>query len=481
MTSTSVWFFAIAGLALAFYLALPTPMHRRLILLATNVGFVITCFGSPHQALPLVAFLLAGYGCAKWIGPQSHPWQVALAMGGLLSFFVYLKQYPIVSFVHPLWFAYSAIGLSYVLFRVLHIVLDRRQGALAAAPSLIDYINYTCLFPCFVSGPVQRYEDFARGGQARDGIRLTEAALVVAASRIIAGLFKVFVMSSTFDGLFTTTSTVYLAPAEIAGGLAAAVSYAAAASLYALYLYYNFSGYTDIAIGVGRLFGFAIPENFNRPFAARNFIEFWTRWHMSLSDWFKIYLFNPFLKALLVRFPKSSLAPFNAVVAFFLTFLVIGLWHGTTIIFLYYGLVLGFGISVNKLYQVLLIKHLGKKGFQALAANTRYAAMCRGMNFAYFAIALTCFWVDTTRLASLCNALGTSGVVVAFGIITIGATVIGIVADRVGAIKTRMTARFASWRKHAAVNNAWLATEILALTAVATLFNASPEFVYQGF
>src|SRR5262249_35061443 len=157
--------------------------------------------------------------------------------------------------------------LSYVLFRVLHLVLDRRQGVLAAAPSLIDYINYTCLFPCFVSGPVQRYEDFARGGQARDGT-LTEAVLVAAASRVIAGLFKVFVLSSAFDGLFTTASTVYLAPAEIAGGLAAAVSYAAAASMYALYLYYNFSGYTDIAIGAGRLFGFAIPENFYRPFSA---------------------------------------------------------------------------------------------------------------------------------------------------------------------------------------------------------------------
>lgn len=484
MAFTSVWFFAAGGIALALYLAAQSASWRRLVLLAANLGFAAAYCSSPIEALPLAMFLLLGYGAAAWIDARSSIRRAGAAIALLLGLFVYLKQYELVSFVKPLPFVYSVVGLSYILFRVLHVVFDRHQGALARPPSFIDFINYTCFFPAFASGPIQRFEDFAQSfyGTGPQAERLTSRALVADLSRIVAGLFKIVIVSAAFDGLFAETSSLYLSPARLGeDGPVLVGAYATAAALYTLYLYYNFSGYTDVAVSLGRLFGIALPENFNRPFSARNFIEFWSRWHMSLSEWFKTYLFNPLLKVLVARFPQPSIAPFLAVAAFFVTFLVMGLWHGTSSVFVYYGLFLGCGMSANKLYQVLLGRYFGRKRYQALAANVFYGALCRGMTFAYFAVALTCFWTDSDHLKSLLFALGPLGLTGAFAGMALAAAVIGAGGNYLRAAADQAGSRFASWREHVAVSNAWLAVKILALASLATLFNSGPEFVYQGF
>src|SRR3546814_7265352 len=103
-----------------------------------------------------------------------------------------------------------------------------------------------------------------------------------------------------------------------------------------------------VAIGLGRLLGIAIPENFNRPELARNFLEFWSRWHITLSDWFKFYVFNPVTKELLRIADRPTLTPWLGAVGFFLTFFVMGVWHGTSATFVVYGLLLGLGVSLNK-------------------------------------------------------------------------------------------------------------------------------------
>src|SRR3546814_9533403 len=103
-----------------------------------------------------------------------------------------------------------------------------------------------------------------------------------------------------------------------------------------------------VAIGLGRLLGIAIPENFNRPELARNFLEFWSRWHITLSDWFKFYVFNPVTKELLRIADRPTLTPWLGAVGFFLTFFVMGVWHGTSATFVVYGLLLGLGVSLNR-------------------------------------------------------------------------------------------------------------------------------------
>src|SRR5262250_2889257 len=99
----------------------------------------------------------------------------------------------------------------------------------------------------------------------------------------------------------------------------------------------------DVVIGIGRFYGFRLPENFDRPFAAGNFLEFWTRWHITLSNWFKVYVFNPGLRALAARVETPRAMPYLGVLAYFVTFLLMGVWHGSTRAFVIYGLLLGAG------------------------------------------------------------------------------------------------------------------------------------------
>ncbi len=161
--------------------------------------------------------------------------------------------------------------------------------------------------------------------------------------------------------------------------------YAASAVAYTFYLYYNFSGYMDIVIGIGWLLGQNLPENFNRPFAARNIFEFWSRWHITtLSEWFKTYLFNPLMKFLAGHVAAPVWLPYLGVIAFFVTFFVMGVWHGSTGVFVIYGLVMGAGASINKLFQVFMAQQLGKKQYKAVSESFAYATLARGLMFAFF-------------------------------------------------------------------------------------------------
>jgi D-alanyl-lipoteichoic acid acyltransferase DltB (MBOAT superfamily) len=162
----------------------------------------------------------------------------------------------------------------------------------------------------------------------------------------------------------------------------------------------------DIVIGTGKLFGFDLPENFNKPLSSKNFLDFWSRWHITLSEWFKFYLFNPALKFLVTSDARPSRSPYYGVMAYFVTFLVMGIWHGTTSIFIIYGLFLGFGVGVNKLYEVSLRKHLGKKTCKKLQGNFLYSSLARNATLAYFTVSLTCLWVDSHQLFEIISKLG---------------------------------------------------------------------------
>src|SRR4029077_2686093 len=158
----------------------------------------------------------------------------------------------------------------------------------------------------------------------------------------------------------------------------------AIAVAYPLYLYFNFSGYTDIVIGIAGFLRLRLPENFNRPFSSTNFIDFWGRWHITLSAWLKTYVFNPLTKVLMKRFPSAKAQPVIGVVAFFVTFFLIGVWHGQTPAFLIFGVLLGTGVSVNKLFQILMDKWLGHSAYKQLASNSIYCAFSRGRTFTCF-------------------------------------------------------------------------------------------------
>ncbi len=234
----------------------------------------------------------------------------------------------------------SWLGFSYVAFRLLHTLRDRQTGILPAL-SLRDYLTYVIFFPAYIAGPIDRAERFQVDMAALpeqsgyDADRWT-----VGLGRITVGALKKFVIADTL-ALGLALNPMNAAQADSTLWLWVLL-YG-----YALQLFFDFSGYTDIAIGVGVLFGVKLPENFKRPYFKTDITSFWQSWHVTLSDWARFYVFSPLSRSLLRRKPKPSPTAIvlSAQVA---TMVTIGLWHGVTWNFLLWGLWHGVGLFVHK-------------------------------------------------------------------------------------------------------------------------------------
>ena len=223
------------------------------------------------------------------------------------------------------------LGFSYIAFRLIHVLRDKQTGRLPEL-SLAEFATYVVFFPSLAAGPIDRAERFAQ--DLRKEFCLTQDETLASGQRLLIGLFKKFVIADTLalialnDALaLQVRSTVWMW----------IVVYA-----YAFQIYFDFSGYTDIAIGTARLAGIRLPENFAAPYLKPNLTQFWNSWHITLTQWIRSYFFNPFNRWL--RGFKSLPTWFMLLLGQLATMLVIGLWHGITINFVLWGLWHGFGL-----------------------------------------------------------------------------------------------------------------------------------------
>ena len=481
MSLTSPTFFAfLAATVIAFHLS-ASVAYRRAVLTVAAAVFIASYLTDAAQAVPLLLFLALGYGCLRFVQAGRAGAALAASVVAVVMTYIYLKRFSFTdALVTPLPFPYLTLGLSYILFRILHVIVDAGSGGLPDRVGPFAFFRYTCNFLCFVSGPIQRYQDFA----AADGLiaaPLDADRVYRAFSRIVTGYMKFVVVAASANYLFTHLSAPLLDGAPM-GFAKLCVVYGLSAAAYTAYLYYNFSGYMDIVIGIGVLLGQALPENFDRPFSARSFLEFWQRWHMTLSNWFKLYLFNPFLMFLMARFHAPALTAYLGVIAFFVTFLVMGVWHGTTRVFVIYGLLMGAGASINKLWQIFCTERLGKKRYKALGQTTAYSFAARGLTFAYFTVALTCLWLpELPQFLAVVGRLGMAGLVGALVLLAVGFGVAALALDTVVAGIAARGAGIQAIANGLVFRNMGLATRLLAVFAIASLFNKAPEFVYRAF
>ena len=457
------------------------PRFRQWVLLLANLVFLASFVRSPEQLVPLAGFLALGYAATRWVAHWPKPWVLGLSVALIVAVFVVLKRYTFLPAGIDLPFLYLQIGLSYILFRILQMVIDSAGGEKEARLEGLKFFNFTCNFLCFVSGPIQRSNEYLADLCQLDR-NVDEALAFTALHRIIRGFIKLAVVSALANYLFANFSATILAETTPLVGWHYVVQYAASALSYTFYLYYNFSGYMDIVIGIGWLVGQNLPENFDRPFSARNIFEFWSRWHMTLSEWFKTYLFNPLMKLLAGHVSAPAALPYLGVVAFFITFFVMGVWHGSTGVFVIYGLVMGAGASLNKLWQVFMTKRLGKKRYKAVGESFVYATLARGLMFAFFALAVTGLWVNMDQLLRVARRLGVGGFAMALFGTALCAAFGGLVVDNAGRMLTHLAPRLD--RPGAAgliTRNFVLASEVLLIFAVGAFFHKAPEFVYKAF
>jgi alginate O-acetyltransferase complex protein AlgI len=253
-------------------------------------------------------------------------------------------------------------------------------------------------------------------------------------------------------------------------------------AIYPVYLYFNFSGYTDFVIGVARWFGLTLPENFNRPFQSENFLAFWSCWHMTLSNWLKTYVYQPLMQTLMVRFPERRYESWLMVFALFVTFFLIGAWHGQTSSFLFYGVLQGLGTSLNKLYQVKMADRLGRKQYRTLCASPLYRACARGLTFTWFSFTLLWFWSDWQQLGQLRAMLGADVAMLGWVALFVIATV--VLTAWVALFDFALSITWAGQRvllsRYARMM--WNTALITVVAGVILLLNSSaPPIVYKSF
>jgi len=375
---------------------------RSVVLMLASVTFLGLLAQDPLIFLPLAGFLLLGYLCLLMVR-RGWPGAAAWSVLAVIFVYVWLKKYtflPAGIFLHR---PYFTLGLSYIFFRVLHLQIETADGGETQPVGFLAYLLYALNFTTFVSGPIQRYDDFARDQFAEAPIALDASVVGLQLERIVRGFFKVNVLAMLLHAVQEDALAQMYQPLPMADKLFAAFRLLI---VYPFFLYANFSGYIDIVIALARLMRLRLPENFDRPFSASSFLDFWNRWHITLSLWLKTYVYNPLLMALMRRISSVALQPFLGVVCFFITFFLVGIWHGRTSEFVIFGILQGGGVAINKLWQVGLTQTMGRKGYKVLAVNPVYIAFGRGLTFSWFAFTLFWFWANWSQIGRVYSALG---------------------------------------------------------------------------
>lgn len=231
------------------------------------------------------------------------------------------------------------IGFSYIAFRLIHTLYDSLKGR-APVVSLQEYITFTFFYPSLTAGPIDRLERFIKDLRASFLPGRNDWDFVI--RRLTSGLLKKFILA---DSLALMALSPQNAAQTQYTGWAWVLLYA-----YALQIFLDFSGYTDLALALGRLAGVRLPENFNQPYLKPNLTQFWNNWHISLTQWFRAYVFNPLTRAL-----RGAPMPVWGIILLtqITTMTLIGLWHGITPNFIVWGLWHGLGLFIHNRWQAV--------------------------------------------------------------------------------------------------------------------------------
>ena len=310
------------------------PWVRNGLLLLFSLAFY--AWGEPMYVFLMLGAILANYLLAFRVRKSRLVFVCAVALDlGLLAVFKYLDL--LISAANGLFrlnlpgvHLALPIGISFYTFQILSYVIDVRRGDVPPARNLVDFAAYVSMFPQLIAGPIVRYVDVAADLRRLNGDISTAAA---GARRFCMGLAKKVLLANTLASA-----------ADTAFGMTGSLNFGGAwAGLiaYALQIYFDFSGYSDMAIGLGKMLGFSFPENFRYPYVSLSVKEFWRRWHLSLSTWFRDYLYIPL--------GGSRRGKGRTLLNLLIVFSLCGLWHGADWTFLLWGLWHGLFLCLERL------------------------------------------------------------------------------------------------------------------------------------
>ncbi|MBQ7300726.1 MAG: MBOAT family protein [Clostridia bacterium] len=352
--SSTEFLFAFLPLTLVLYYLCTFSRHlQNFILLAASLFFY--AWGERYFVYVMLASIFCNYIVGLTVGygkaharPRLSTFALVIGVAcnlGLLFVFKYLTfVLGSVNAVLPLPFAVPQIalpiGISFFTFQSMSYIIDVYRGHADTQKNPLDLALYVALFPQLIAGPIVRYQTVAEQIRHR---RESWAMFHPGFCRFLVGLFKKVLISNQM-GLVADKAFSMNAD----GTLGCAMAWLGAVS-YALQIYYDFSGYSDMAIGLGRMFGFTFEENFNYPYISCSVTEFWRRWHISLGTWFRDYVYFPLGGS---RVSSRVRLVLNLAVVWILT----GIWHGAAWNFLLWGVWFFLLLTVEKLFFAKQIK-----------------------------------------------------------------------------------------------------------------------------
>lgn len=352
--SSTVFIFFFLPFTLALYYLCPRRARNTTLLLASLIFY---SWGEPVyiwiMVFSAVFDYINGLLIERFTDSGKRKMAKAVLIGsvtvnlGILCFFKYSNFFienvnGVTGGALPLLHIALPIGISFYTFQTMSYTIDVYRGETKAQKSLLRFGTYVTMFPQLVAGPIVQYKDIE--GQLKER-KVTADSFSYGISRFIMGLSKKILLANHIGLIWE----------QISGGSLAHLSAAEAwigAAAFTFQIYFDFSGYSDMAIGLGEMFGFHFRENFNMPYCSRSITEFWRRWHISLGTWFRDYVYIPLGGNRSGRFRQV----FNIMAVWGLT----GLWHGASWNFAFWGLYFGLLLIAEKLVLLRYLERLPK-------------------------------------------------------------------------------------------------------------------------
>lgn len=339
--SSMTFVFVFLPIVLLLYLVAKKELHNPILLIASIIFYA---WGEPkYLAIMLLTILINWLGAIAVDKFKTHQkLTLSLTIIANLAFLIYFKYFNFLiencnnifnAHIEPLNII-MPIGISFYTFQALSYVVDVYRGECKVQKDIYKLALYICLFPQLIAGPIVKYHDVAEQIDSRE-VNFGKVDLGV--KRFIIGLSKKVLIANTMGAI---ADKIFIQSPDTFSPL---IAWMGAVS-YSFQLYFDFSGYSDMAIGLGLIFGFHFLENFNYPYISKSITEFWRRWHISLSTWFKEYVYIPL--------GGNRRGKLKTLRNLGIVFLLTGIWHGAAWNFVVWGLWHGFFIIIEKIINI---------------------------------------------------------------------------------------------------------------------------------
>lgn len=326
-----IFLFVFLPISLLLYYIVPSKLKNVLLIILSTAFYLIAAYQF-FLLLTVLAFLgfIIGLAVEKSAFPQLKKTLLIISVVvfvGCLCFFKYSEHLQKLFPNNDLISLGLPLGMSFYTFHLVSYISDVYSGRTKAEKNIMSFFLYVIFFPKITAGPIVRYNDFSKFISSRaNSVEMISDGV----ARFVIGISKKSILAGSLMNAISNFSKVQSNVLSLWLGSIA----------FTLYIYYDFSGYSDMAVGLGKIFGFDLPENFDYPYSSKSISEFWRRWHMTLGSWFRDYVYIPLGGN---RRNKARWMA-NILIVWFLT----GLWHGSNLVFAFWGLYFGVLIILEK-------------------------------------------------------------------------------------------------------------------------------------